>query len=483
MKKTLFLFVALIFATTFINAQGFEVVENTPPMNVTRYNHTSVSLPDGKVLVVGGHTQGFLLTSTAEIYNPLTNSWTLYTIDNPHDGASIVKLSNGKFMFFGGYSSGYGVGQSTVTTIFDPATNEFSSGPPMNVARGNSTAVLLKDNRVIIVGNWYNTGDAEIFDPSTNTFTSIGIPVQQRSFPLVFPANDGGAVIIGGSGNYGTPNFTDIVYYNPVSMSFTTLSSALIEGETGWITSWSPSQGDPSGMKLSDGTYIFMVYRNLSNGNYEYKLVKFDPETKKVTKINSTPELPIYTGTSPNNWGFTLSMIKNPLNGLIYIFGLKSGAVPYSHRIYTYNSVTGVLNIPEGELNFDYYLYTSAKVWSNNQIMCTGGTIDGSNFEISNAAKLLKPQLFLGTTEKEKNSTDNQVYPNPVSSNSFQVKVSNGSLNLIEIIDMNGNLIKSLPLNANQKIHSIERGSITSGLYLLKMSGEQGVSTKKIIFK
>jgi len=483
MKKTLFLFVALIFATTFINAQGFEVVENTPPMNVSRHGHAAVSLPNGKVLVVGGHTQGFLLTSTAEIYNPLTNSWTLYTIDNPHDGASIVKLSNGKFMFFGGYSSGYGVGQSTVTTIFDPATNAFSTGPQMNVARGNSTAVLLKDNRVMIVGNWYNTGNAEIFDPSTNIFTSIGIPVNQRSNPLVFPTNDGGAVIIGGSGNYGTPNFTDIVYYNPVSMDFTTLSTEIIEGESGWITSWSSTSGDPSEMKLSDGSFIFMVYRNLSIGNYEYKLVKFDPETKKVTKINSTPELPTYTGTSPNNWGFTLSMIKNPLNGLIYILGLKFVAAPYPHRIYTYNSVTGVLNIPEGELNFDYYLYTSAKAWSNNQIMCTGGTIDGSNFEISNAAKLLKPQLFLGTTEIEKNSTDVQVYPNPVSSNSFQIKVFKGALHLLEIIDMNGNLVKSLPLNPNSKIHKIERGNISSGLYILKMSGEQSSIIKKIIFK
>jgi hypothetical protein len=223
MKKILILLFVFVPAAQFLYSQGFEVIEGIAPMNVTRIGHASVSLPDGKVLVVGGHTQGFEITSTAEIFDPLTGIWTLYNIDNPHDGCSFVKLADGRFMFYGGFSGWGGTGQSTVTTLFDPATSEFTNGPVMNVARAFSAAVRLADNRIIIVGNWYNTGNAEIFNPETNEFTSIGVPVSERSDPLVFPCNDGGAVIIGGYGIYGSPFYTDIVYYDIVNSQFTTL--------------------------------------------------------------------------------------------------------------------------------------------------------------------------------------------------------------------------------------------------------------------
>lgn len=238
MKKILILFAALILTSGFIYSQGFEMTSDVSPMTINRYGHALVSLPDGRVLAIGGHTEGFLLTPTAEIYDPQTDLWTLYDIDNPHDGCSYVELSDGKFMFFGGFGSAYGVSQSAGTTVFDPVTTEFTTGPPMNLKRAYSTAVKLTDNRIIIVGNWYNSGDAEIFDPSTNTFTSIGIPISQRTYPLVFPCNDGSAVILAGSTTSGSPSLTDIIQYDPESMEFTSLSSELIADETGWTAFW-----------------------------------------------------------------------------------------------------------------------------------------------------------------------------------------------------------------------------------------------------
>lgn len=482
MKKIQILFAALILTSNLLYSQGFEEITDVSPMNVTRYGHASVSLPDGKVLVIGGHTQGFQITSTAEIYDSQTNEWTLYNIDNPHDGCSYVKLSNGNFMFFGGFSGSSGIGQSTVTTIFNPETSVFTSGPQMNVARGYSTAVKLTDDRVMIVGNWYNTGDAEIFDPSTNTFTSIGIPLAERSNPLVFPSNDGGAVILGGNGNYGSPAYSDIVHYDPESMEFLSLSPQLIEGETGWTTSWSASFDQLSEMKLSTGNYIFMIYRALDGGNYEYAFAEFNPETKEVTKMNSTPELPLYNGTNPNEWGFGLSISKHPSTDYAYIMAVGSSSAPFLTRLYAFDPATGNLDIPDGQAAYNYYLHSSSKSWVNGNLLCTGGSINGSNFDITNEAKLLSPQNSLSVNWITNKSTGIQVYPNPVSNNTFQINSMHHSISIIDIIDVRGIVVKSTDVNANDQIHYIERGNLSNGVYVIRMRGLNSVFTEKVIF-
>lgn len=482
MKKIQILFAALILTSSLLYSQGFEEVTEVSPMNVTRYGHASVSLPEGKVLVIGGHTQGFQITSTAEIYDAQTDEWTLYNIDNPHDGCSYVKLSNGNFMFFGGFSGSSGIGQSTVTTIFDPETSEFTSGPQMNVARGYSTAVKLTDNRVMIVGNWYNTGDAEIFDPSTNSFTSIGIPMAQRSNPLVFPCNDGSAVILGGSGNYGSPTYSDIVHYDPTSMEFTSLSSQLIEDETGWTTSWSASFDQLSEMKLSSGNYIFMIYKTLDSGYNQYVFAEFNPETKEVTKMNSTPQLPLYNGTNPYEWGFGLSISKDPSTDYVYIMAVGSSSAPFLTRLYGFDPATGILEIPDGQAAYNYYLHSSSKSWLNGNLLCTGGSIDGSNFDITNEAKLLSPQNSLSVNRLPKNSTGIQVYPNPVSNETFQVNSMDHSISVIDIIDVRGIVVKSINVNASERIHFIERGNLSNGVYVIRMRGLNSVFTEKVIF-
>lgn len=481
MKNIQLLFVLLVSTTSLVFSQGFEVIAGAAPMNITRYNHVSVALPDGKVLVIGGHTQGFGITSTAEIFDPQTSSWTLYNIDNVHDGSSFVELSDGRFMFFGGFSSGGGSGQSNATTIFDPVTSIFSNGPTMNVSRAFSTAVKLTDNRVLIAGNWYNTGDAEIFDPITNTFTSIGIPISERSNPLVFPCNDGGAVILGGYGIYGSPNYSDIVYFDPINSQFSTLSTELIAGETGWITSWYSNHAQIAEMKMSNGNYIFMIYKVVSASEYQYAFAEFNPATKEVTKITSTPEIPFYSGTSPNEWAYGLNLMKDPLTDFVYFVAAASSTSPVLTRLYSFDPQSGTLEIPIGEMGLDYYLYSSSKSWVNGDILCTGGTIDGSNSNITNEAKIIRPQSSLNVSDLD-DSRLITVYPNPVSTNYFQISASNLAISTIEILDIRGTVLQTIRVDENDDTYLIERGSLKHGVYFLRMSGLNEVYFKEILF-
>jgi hypothetical protein len=480
MKKILLLFIAFSSAANFLYAQGFEEISSVSPMNITRLNHASVALPDGKVLVVGGHIQGFDITSTAEIYDPIADTWTLYNIDNAHDGCSFVELNDGRFMFYGGFPYGGGSGQSNATTIYDPVAGLFSNGPTMNVSRAFSSAVKLSDNRVLVVGNWYNTGDAEIYDPVANNFTSVGTPVMERANPLVFPCNDGGAVVIGGYGIYGSPNYSDVVYFDPSNSQFTSLASELIDGETGWITSWYASYGPISDVQLSNGNYVFMIYKMISASEYQYALAEFNPETKEITKLTSTPEIPFYSGMSPNEWSYGLHLMVDPTSDFVYFMGVGSSTAPYLARLYAFDTETGTLEVPSGSTGYDYYIYSSSKTWVNGNLLCTGGTIDGSNFSITNEAKLLGPLNSLSVQQLE-NSVDISVFPNPVSTSTFKVNSGSLAIDLIEILDLRGNLVKRMEVNVNEQTNTVDSGNLTNGFYLLRMSSSTEVYTKKIL--
>jgi hypothetical protein len=472
MKKLKLSILTFLISSCTLFSQGFEVLPQVAQMNVTRFGHMALTLPNGNVLVIGGHTQGFSITSTAEIYNPQTDTWSLVDVPNPHDGGSFVRLNSGKYMFFGGFSSGSGVGQSAVTTIYDPVSNEFSNGPQMNTARAFATASVLADGKVLIVGNWYNTGNAEIYDPVSTEFTPLGVAVQERSYPLVFPCTDGSAVVIGGYGNYGTPNFSDVTLFNQTTLEFTAVSAEIISGETGWIASWSSNFQQISDMKLANGNYVFMIYKPVSSSEYYYGFAEFNPATKEIKRIATTPEFPIYTASEPTAWAFGINTAKDPATDYMYISGIKFTSGPFPSRLYAFNPSSGELSIPAGETEFDYQIYSSSKAWVNGNLLCTGGTIDGSNFNITNAVKLLRPQNSLGMIEPRKNDLKGTIYPNPANSG-FAIQ-SNKTYKSARFMDLSGRII--LESAIIHQTNFVNTSLVANGLYMVILVSYDGTS-------
>ena len=111
--------------------------EKVADMLTPRMAHQAFPSGNGLV-VVGGRTTGFNLTKTAELYQDGT--WTSLSIANNHDGAFAVKLSDGRYMVGGGFSSAKGVGQSRVTDIYNPQTRTFTAGPQLTSARAQGKA-------------------------------------------------------------------------------------------------------------------------------------------------------------------------------------------------------------------------------------------------------------------------------------------------------------------------------------------------------
>ena len=85
-------------------------------------------------------------------------------------------LPDDRVLLVGGYGAG---GALASAELFDPTTGTFSATGNLTTARGGHTAILLLTGKVLIVGgygvNTYpNIAPAELYDPTSGTFASAG---------------------------------------------------------------------------------------------------------------------------------------------------------------------------------------------------------------------------------------------------------------------------------------------------------------------
>lgn len=318
-------------------------------------------------VVVGGHTTGFGRSTTAERFS--NGEWTTIQENIYFDISAQVTLKDGRTLVAGGMRSGGGIGQIRSAAIYDPATNTFSSVSDMNVARGMERGALLKDGKVLIAGNWYNDGgQIEIFDPETSVFTLVGQSLGfETSAPFIFPTDDGGAVIVSqydihGS-KFGEPHVTK---YNPGGDENNTLVSkdGLLDGyvvNTGMsagtdITEW---------YREADGDYYFVAMKE--NTNF---LMAFDPAGETFREIAELPSTYYaYSGAAiMDNAHDVLYLTAIQQDGPLYINAFKpdTGEILYAVQ-YPYSVVgcMGLRVLPDGDL------------------LSVGGTVDGSNYNAS----------------------------------------------------------------------------------------------------
>jgi hypothetical protein len=141
-------------------------------------NHTAALLPNGNVLVAGGciDFNCFLPFNYAEIYNPTTKTWTAApTMLQPQSYPTATVLQNGQVLLAGG--SPY---PGNFAEVYNWKTNAWTATGPMQVGRTYHTATLLPNGQVLVAGgnsatNFnLSTATAELFDPTTLTWTATG---------------------------------------------------------------------------------------------------------------------------------------------------------------------------------------------------------------------------------------------------------------------------------------------------------------------
>ena len=227
-----------------ISGQATGKVAVGATMQVPRGLHTATLLDDGRVLIVGGldgakATNGGSLITENEIYDAKAATFTkvsdkslggnpggYMTVKNSQGNAMAIgrtlhtatRLLDGRVLICGGLgievvpAAGLKPSASEMKTayIFDPKTSSFAATGSLNTARREHGAVLLGAGQVLIAGGYssaLNQGaggtlqSAELYDPSTGTFT----PLSRTGLDLATPrqlfgigASSNGAVLVGG---------------------------------------------------------------------------------------------------------------------------------------------------------------------------------------------------------------------------------------------------------------------------------------------
>lgn len=268
-----------------LSALGAEIQSQAgPSMAQPRMAHYSVSLPDGRVALIGGHTSGFVSMNTLEVLSVDGSALTEYTMPSPFDGGAVVRLRDGRILMAGGAANlGVAPGYST-TAFFDPETNAVAAGPSLVNPRMNCYGVQLAGGRVLVVGGWYDPTSAawpEISDLGLSSFSSTGSLNVPRSSPLVLPMNDGRAVVMGGSQLYGNAYYEDVEVYDPETNAFTVLRSTLVPDESGWMVF--SAQKVAQDLLLPDGRYAFLIQKQVGQ-TWVPAVGIFDPADGSVTR-------------------------------------------------------------------------------------------------------------------------------------------------------------------------------------------------------
>jgi hypothetical protein len=162
-----------------------------------------VRLLDGRIFVAGGEGIYGTGIDTVEIYNPTTGKWQVTSnMSTPRLNPTATLLDNGKVLVVGGYTYDSACCALASAEIYDPTTGTFSPTGSMTTARRNLTATLLNNGTVLIAGGYNGTNlDApEIYNPITGKFSTTGSMGTPRRFPTANLLLDGKVLVVGGYG-------------------------------------------------------------------------------------------------------------------------------------------------------------------------------------------------------------------------------------------------------------------------------------------
>jgi hypothetical protein len=214
-------------------AQSSGTFSRTGSMTTARSGHTATLLPNGKVLIAGGR-QGApeTLLDSAELYDPAQGTFTAtghMTTGRVFHTATL--LPDGMVLIAGGYVGERGTRPGTSgasAELYDPSTGSFTAIRDMVSPRLAHTAILLPNGSVVMVGGvgvvpWPEVAPAELYDPVSQTFTLAGAYVARGGCDFCAPA----ALLPDGTVLF--PDQYPAQVYDPVTDSFRVSGSMIVD--------------------------------------------------------------------------------------------------------------------------------------------------------------------------------------------------------------------------------------------------------------
>src|SRR5579862_203663 len=173
----------------------------TGSMAVGRYLHTATLLQNGKVLIVGGAlTSASDPDATAELYDPATGTFTkTCAMKTAREQHTATLLADGRVLIVGGATSAGPRDPTATAEVYNPSTGSFSVTGSMAEARTFHTATLLPSGKVLVAGGGDENSTAEIYDPATGSFSiTSGMEIGRSGHTATLLPN--GSVLVAGGG-------------------------------------------------------------------------------------------------------------------------------------------------------------------------------------------------------------------------------------------------------------------------------------------
>ncbi len=174
-------------------------VDHLPDMRVPRTAHHVMYVGD-ELLVVGGHTSGFVPTRTAEYL--VNNTWRALNMVYDHDFGMALKLRSGEVLLAGGLEKELGVGQTYGIEKYSPATHSFQGFASLDQKRAMATGAEISGGRIVISGNWHREDYIECFDGKLKS-DSVKPVTRQRMYPYILRTAPDDVMVLGSAGSYG----------------------------------------------------------------------------------------------------------------------------------------------------------------------------------------------------------------------------------------------------------------------------------------
>jgi hypothetical protein len=241
-------------------------------MTTARAGHTATLLRDGKVLIAGGFGVGSQRLASAELYDPSSGTFTpMGDMTTARARHTATLLGNGTVLIAGGVIDTQQGTYLDSAEIYDPSTGTFTATGNMISGGGWNRSTLLPDGRVFIAED----GNAEIYDPASGTFSLTAAYADPNQGADTATLLLDGLVLVTGGCATAQCNSTGAELYDPHTGQFS-------------ITGASPGQvtGGPTPATLLMGGKVLLVISNDSEFPDDAQI--YDPTSGTFTYIGNT---------------------------------------------------------------------------------------------------------------------------------------------------------------------------------------------------
>src|SRR5436190_12195853 len=253
---------------TLVSASTSTQVKQLDPLVVPRTAHAATALTDGRILITGGRDSAGNIVAVSEIFDPATDTSTASaTLTTARVDHTATLLPDGKVLVAGGADAS---GSLNSVEIFDPANaaGGFRTlSASMGAARARHTATVLNDGKVLIAGGddagTAETSTAEIFDPATETFSSVLMAMAAPRIGHTATLFSDDSVLLAGG------NTDSMELFTPADQKFTLDPQKMSAARTGH-----------EAIELSDTRLLFFEG---DTGNTIYTIDEFNHSTDTLT--------------------------------------------------------------------------------------------------------------------------------------------------------------------------------------------------------